>query len=144
MNTAPSFEEIKEIIDRLCQRMEQDNFQPTVIVALARGGWAPARLLASRLRIKRLMSFGLAYSTSDRTEISIYQDIIPKPKEEKILLVEDCLESGKSIKFVADHLSTQSLKNEVKTFALYVSRQSILKPDYYHEIVNEIPAMPWE
>jgi hypothetical protein len=59
-----------------------------------------------------------------------------------VLLVEDVLETGKSLEVAKNYLDLQGAT--VKTAALYVLSSSTLKPDYYLGVCEEVPLFPWE
>ena len=63
-------------------------------------------------------------------------------REQKILLIEDFLESGRSMKHCAEQLSI--LKNTVKTFAVGYSNKSLIVPDYTSGLMSTIPQLPWD
>lgn len=137
-----TYEKFATTVESLSSVIRHNGFCPDVIIAIARGGWIPARLLSKYLGIKKLYSYGLTYADEARTQLVGYD--IPNPEiwEQKILLVEDYLESGKSMKYCAEQLSL--LKNEVRTFAVGYSEKSLIIPDYSSGRLPSIPKLPWD
>ena len=80
-------------------------FAPEYLVGVARGGWIPVRLLSTALSVKRLLSIGLAYADSERTRLEPYSLPAPFPTDSRLLIVEDCLESGRSLAVARDIFS---------------------------------------
>lgn len=126
----------------LASKVRQSGFAPDGLVALARGGWIPARLLATPLGVKRLYSYGLAYEDRERTKLAIYSEPSPSLRNLKLLLVEDYLETGKSMKFVAQRLLEKG--NDVKTVALGYKAETVIVPTYSLGQVDGIPSLPWD
>ena len=119
-----------------------DKFQPDLIVGVARGGWIPARLLSKYLNVKKLSSYGIAYTDSTRTTTETYQAVLPSPDISKILVVEDFLESGKSIKHVIKELAAKGI--DVRSAAVGYLEKTNLIPTYSLGCVKEIPQFPWD
>jgi hypoxanthine phosphoribosyltransferase len=137
-----SYYKFEATISRLSQTISNDGFQPDIIVAISRGGWIPARLLSKKLGIKKLSSYGVTYADAARTSLISYDSPSPEIRERKILLVEDYLESGKSMKYCAEQLRLQ--KNEVRTFAVGYSEKSLIVPDYSSGKLVSVPKLPWD
>lgn len=137
-----TFDEVKKHVEALAELIVGSNFKPQSIVAVARGGWIPARLLSDCLNIKEILSIGIAYADKTRTDLVTYSTPSPFPKNERVLIIEDCVESGRSIEFAERAFSTQA--NDVRTAALFVTETAMFVPDYYLKKVEKPPTFPWE
>jgi hypoxanthine phosphoribosyltransferase len=136
------FAEFKLQVRNLSDIIRADFFAPDIIVGVARGGWPPAMLLSRALNVKRLCSYGLTYTDETRTTISIYQKVERAADVQKILVVEDFIESGKCIKHAIDSLTTDT--TDVRTASLGYLEKTILIPTYNLGCVAEIPKLPWD
>ncbi|MER2519622.1 MAG: phosphoribosyltransferase family protein [Bdellovibrionales bacterium] len=137
------FHDVMEAAAQLGRKVKDDGFFPDFLVGLARGGWIPSRLLSDVLGVKRLLSVGMAYEDAERTRLVAYDRPEPMPCGKKLLLVEDCLESGRSTRGAKAML--EAFGNEVRTAALYVTEASRFEPDYYaQKNVACAPEFPWE
>lgn len=115
------------------------DYLPETIVAVARGGVIPARLLATQLKVQEMYFISLKKIGNTKKVTSEIKENI---KNRKILLVEDSLETGKTLVLVKEYLEKKGAK--VKTACFYFSEQSEIIPDYYLRQVNKIPKFPWE
>jgi hypothetical protein len=130
-----NWEELQEHIKKLCGKID---FSPDIISAVARGGIIPAVLIAERLGIKDMYALTVKKQEGKRRVITkIAEELTGK----KILLVEDALESGKSMRAVKKYLEGKGAI--VKTAALCIKGNSVIRPDYVLEPIQDI-RFPWE
>jgi uncharacterized protein len=137
-----TWEDINAITDQLAQKILDSAYQSNLIVAVARGGFIPARLLSSRLQIQRMSSIGITYQGSDRTTRIIYSVPTPIGNSDRILLVEDALETARSLSDAYEVLAQDAA--EVRTAAYYYRPDSIVSPDFSLGMKSSIPKFPWE
>jgi len=137
-----TFDEVLKEATDLAKAIEAAGFQPQLLVGLARGGWIPTRLLSGALGVKEIVSIGMKYTDAARTVLATYSTPAPMPSNQRLLLIEDCLESGLSMAIARDILI--SAGNSVKTAALFVTSGTIHLPDFYNRPLNVAPRFPWE
>lgn len=137
-----NFPQLLKQAEKLALKIKASGFQADAIVALTRGGWIPARLLSDGLGVRELLSIGLRYSDATRTKLIAYSLPDPMPVAKKLLLVEDCLESGRSLQEAKRLL--EAAGNEVRTASLYITQQTRTMPDYHVSATATPPAFPWE
>ncbi|MEM7620490.1 MAG: phosphoribosyltransferase family protein [Pseudomonadota bacterium] len=136
------FNEVKADALELATMIKSSNFTPDFIVGIARGGWVPTRLLSEYLSIKKILSVGITYTDKDRRKLSMYSSPSPFPRSSNILIVEDCLESGRSMEYAVKEF--ESSDNKVKSACLYVTDEAVFKTDYYTKQLPCVPSFPWE
>jgi hypothetical protein len=134
-----SWDYIVAAADRLVAALREESRDVDTIVGVARGGWIPARLVAGRLGVKRLYSFGITYVDPQRSSLVVYQR--PDLKNAKILLIEDAVESGKALQHSRDDLSAE---NRVTTAAFIATTSRLYTPDIWLDERESVPTMPWE
>lgn len=133
--------EFEDLIDALSKKIISDNFQPDILIAIARGGWVPARYLSDKLSVKKMASIGLTYTDSNRTVIEAYS--YPGNLDgKKVLVIEDRLESAKSLKTAKELLFEDAA--DVRAATLFIRSDSIVKPEYYLSSDDEEIIFPWE
>lgn len=137
-----NFPQLLRLAERLARQIKVSGFQADAIVALTRGGWIPARLLSDSLGIRELLSIGLRYGDASRTNLIAYSLPDPMPTGRRLLLVEDCLESGRSLQEARRIL--EAAGNEVRTASLCITHQTVTAPDYHVIAAATPPAFPWE
>jgi hypoxanthine phosphoribosyltransferase len=129
-------------LEKLAASIRAAQFMPDMVVAVARGGWIPTRFLSDLLGVKRIASIGLAYADAARSQLVAYS--LPEPIEpkQKILLVEDCLESGRTLLEAKNILTARGA--EIRTAALYTIANTGFNPDFAVRRYDSPPPMPWE
>ena len=130
------WEKIEQEIQRLSEKIDH---QPDIIVGVVRGGLIPARLLSTSLKVKDMYCLTVQKVGEERRVTSdITEDISGKG----VLLVEDALETGRSLVAAEEYLAQRGA--HVKTACLYTTEKSEISPDYSLEKVTTIPTFPWE
>jgi len=128
------------------QKVQDDDFEPEVIVALLRGGVVPGRILSDYFHI--LLDFftldvkfytGVGKTLEQPSVGEFYWDINGK----NALIVDDIWDSGKTMKAVLDKLG---YKTNIRTATLFWKETAPEKPNYYSEIAskNEWIIFPFE
>jgi hypoxanthine phosphoribosyltransferase len=119
--------------------------KPDLIVAVARGGTIPARILSDLLgapyasiQVKLYTDIAHAGATPQLLQ-SLNVSVIDK----KVLLVDDIADSGRSLKFAADHLKEQGVA-EVQIATLYFKPTCTVTPDFYQKTTCNWVVFPWE
>lgn len=137
-----TWQQVGEMTDALCADIRQTGFRPNYIIAIARGGFVPARLIAGRLSVKRMGSVGISYLDASRTRREVYGRPVPVKTSDRILIVEDAIESGNSMCDAAGLLLPEA--GEVKTSCYFMMPSSVMMPDYVLETRETLPAFPWD
>jgi hypoxanthine phosphoribosyltransferase len=115
------------------------DFGPDIVVGIVRGGLVPARLLSRELGVKEMYALTVKKIGEERKVMSeILEDLHGK----NILLVEDMLETGKSLIVAKEYLVSKGA--EVKTACLYTMPQSEIVPDFSLKQVSDVVHFPWE
>jgi hypoxanthine phosphoribosyltransferase len=135
MGAKMNWDELHEYAARLCSRID---FKPEIIVAVARGGVIPGVMIAERLGIKDMYSVAVKKQEGKRKIMTkITEDLHGK----KILLVEDAIDTGKSMLAVKKYLESEGAS--VKTAALFIKGSTAIMPDYMLENSPDV-IFPWE
>jgi hypoxanthine phosphoribosyltransferase len=99
----------------------------------------PARLLARELGVKDMYCLTVKKRGDER---HVTTDITDDISGKHVLLVEDMLESGKSLAMAREYLGDKGAS--VKTACLYTMPATECKPDYSLREVDEVVEFPWE
>ena len=110
-----------------------------IIVGITRGGLIPARLLSSSLGVKKMFCLSVEKIGDDRKVVT---DILENITGKSILLVEDMLESGRSLIVAKQYLESKGAI--VKTACLYTMPMSEVIPDFSLKEVEVVVKFPWE
>jgi hypoxanthine phosphoribosyltransferase len=141
-----TWEDIDNACDNIYKQMVADNYRPTAIIGLLRGGVIPARIFCDYFNVT------LDFFTID---VKLYNGIgtmeeKPKIREfeedlirgRKILIVDDIIDSAKTMSAVLEHLKEE----DIKTATLYCKETAKMKPNYYACVAkeNEWISFTWE
>ncbi len=121
---------------KLCELIQDT---PDCIIGIARGGVIPAVLIAKRLNVKDLHVLKVKREGNERR---VMAEVFTDMTGQKVLLVEDMLETGKSLVVAKKYLESKGA--QVQTACLYIMPQTEVKPDYYLKEVLEVQKFPWE
>ena len=144
-----SWEEMRRDVNVLCRDIFLDKFDPNVIVGLSRGGLTPGVMLSHWFKkpFKPVKS-----SLRDFPE---WEDYLPKPTDERVLIVDDICESGKTFakmqSWIRGPRKNQPMELPVDVIfeSVWWNNECDFEPSYY---VNEIAKdstdtwihFPWE
>ncbi|MCY3412351.1 MAG: phosphoribosyltransferase [Candidatus Heimdallarchaeota archaeon] len=130
----------------LFEKMYQDDYRPDVIVAIARGGWIPGRLIADFFRTKNTANVKVdAYHDIAQENIApkITQQISIDIEDKHVLIIDDIADSGKSLQVVLDDFKQRKPKS-VKVATIFYKQSSIIIPDYYVQETDAWVIFPFE
>ena len=131
--TLLSWSEIETLSRDLAQKIEEAGFSPDYIVALARGGVVPARLLCDRLYVKNYAALKIDHwgvTASPDGKASLSQELALDLSGKKVLVVDDITDTGQSMLLALDHVRDRGAE-EVKTATLIHLKNSSFVPDFY-------------
>ncbi len=136
-----SWDEIVSWARDLSRKIEESNYRPDVVVAIARGGFVPARLVCDFLMIENLISI----QSQHWTEAAKVEEkaIIKFPykldlNNGKVLIVDDIVDTGDSVLLAKDFIRKNWNVSDVRVAVLqWISPVAKFKPDYYSVEVRE-------
>ena len=144
-----SWEEMRRDVNVLARDIVLDKFDPNVIVGLSRGGLTPGVMLSHWFKkpFKPVKS-----SLRDFPE---WEDYLPKPTDERVLIVDDICDSGETFQKMQGFIrgprknSPLELPVDVRFASLWWNNECDFEPTYY---VNEMAKdssntwimFPWE
>ncbi|MFZ0891566.1 MAG: phosphoribosyltransferase [Thermoplasmata archaeon] len=137
-----SWAEVDGWADRIAAQIRERGHVPDALVGLTRGGWVPARLLADRLGIKRMISlrlqhWGVTATPSGKAELT--EGLSAPVTGLKILVVDDITDTGESLELATQHVTQSGAKRVESATCLHIAH-SKFAPTYFAE---EIPRDRW-
>ena len=131
----------------LAFRIRESGFKPDMVVAIARGGYVPARVLCDYLGVMDLASFRVEHYRGARKEplARVRHPLAVSVDGLRILVVDDVSDTGDTFEVALSHLSGLGDPAEVRTAALLHKTVSRYRPDYYVEEMVEWRwvTFPW-
>ena len=136
------WKDVYDLCKVLARRIKESGFKPDAIVAVARGGWVPARILADFLMVKELYSvkaehWGIVATVTGKAKIT--QPLTADLSGKKVLVVDDVADTGETVELVAKHVMEKNAK-EVRTAVIDFKHTSKFVPDYY---AREMEKWAW-
>lgn len=151
-----SWQEIDHLARNLFHLVKNDEFEPEIILGISRGGTIPARLLCDMFEAEIPFKKGGITTILAMMQIKLYpgiaethtrpvvaQDVTVEIQQKTVLLVDDLVDSGKSIQCALDYLNLKNPK-EVKVATLLYKPWSKVIPHYYVEKATEWVVFPHE
>ena len=136
-----SWEEIVEWSYGLANKILESGWRPDLVVAVARGGYVPARLICDFLDITDLVSVQSQHwvEAAKMAEKAILRyPYRIDARDLKVLIVDDIIDTGETVILARDFISREWRPKELKVAALqWISSVAKIKPDYYYIEVRE-------
>ncbi|RLI00574.1 phosphoribosyltransferase [Candidatus Bathyarchaeota archaeon] len=142
----PTWDEIYEMLLRLAEKIQRDNFHPDLIIGVCRGGWPPARVISDLLGNPKLANISVEFYVDvaeTKNKPVLTQSVTAPVKGKKVLILDDVADTGKTLKLVKKHLLDRGAE-EVKIATIYYKPWSIVVPDYYEKETKRWIVFPWE
>ena len=142
----PTWNQIYLMLLRLAQEIKKDSFKPDIIVGVSRGGWPPARVLSDLLDNPNLANVKVEFYlgvAETKGEPTLTQPVSVNVAGNKVLVVDEVADTGKSLKLIKEHLAKEGA-TEVKIATIYYKPWSIITPDYYARETSRWIVFPWE
>jgi hypoxanthine phosphoribosyltransferase len=152
-----TWQEIDQLARTLFSMVKNDAYKPDIIVGISRGGTIPARLLSDMFEadgplkgdkqtVQALSTMQVKFYTGiAETHASpvVAQDVGVDIYDKDILLVDDLVDSGESIRCALDYLQLKR-PNEIRVATLLVKPWSKITPEYFVEEATEWVVFPHE
>ena len=142
----PTWNQIYDMLLCQTQKIQQQNIHPDIIIAVARGGLIPARILTDLLETSHLHCIQIQFYTDiqkTQCQPTLKQVLNTQIIGKTALVVDDIADTGESLKLAKTHLQTIGAK-EIKTATLYLKHHSALTPDFYEKQTGNWVVFPWD
>lgn len=127
-----SLDEVVEACDLLARQIRESAFAPDFIIAIARGGFTPARFLCDFLHVNALAAIrvkhyeaGARRTEEARVTIPLAADI----RDARVLIVDDVNDSGDTLKVAIPHVAGFA-PAALRTAVLHEKSNTIYSADF--------------
>lgn len=131
--------EVYSITHKLAAQIMNSSEPFDAVIAVARGGMLPARLICDFLNIHQLSSIQIKHYGSGAEELDEVEIIDPlniNIRQKNVILVDDVNDTGKTLKAAVEH--TQSQEPQVlKTAVLHEKSHTIINADFSVETLKK-------
>ncbi len=132
------------LVEKLAKRVASGGPKFDLVIGIARGGVPVAMVVSDRLGARVDFINVKSYSgIGTRTSPRILTTITEEMRGERVLLVDDIVDQGDTMKTVTDYLMTKD-PAEVRTAALFTKPWSSLRPDFSIGVVETWVVFPYE
>jgi len=137
-STLITWEDVYSLCRQLVRQLRKANFRIDVIVAIARGGYIPGRLLSDMLGIYDLTCFKIEHyqGAYKQQETFVKYPLNADINGRNVLLLDDVCDSGDTFAVGVEHIRQCGTVNEMRTAALHLKTVSKFVPDFYVETVS--------
>ena len=138
------FEEFHKDV-KIMVRDIKENFEPEVILAVARGGLTLGHFLASLLNNRNLFTLNsIHYEETQKLDTIDIFNIPDLSKFNKILMVDDMIDTGESMIAIKQELLKRLPHIELKIATIFYKRKALLLPDFTVKEAHEWIEFFWE
>lgn len=146
--TITNWEYIYGLCRAVSTEVKRSEFEPDVIVALARGGWFAGRCICDFLGLDDLTSLKMEHYVGTAQKSGDPQIRYPMPEGsvqgKDVLIIDDIADTGGSIERAQEYVTDREA-NEVHTATLQLLQTSEFEPDFVGERLEEWTwvVYPW-
>ncbi|WP_135667088.1 phosphoribosyltransferase [Halorhabdus rudnickae] len=146
--TITNWEYIYGLCRDVSDDVKADDFEPDVVVALARGGWFAGRILCDFLGLDDLTSLKIEHYVGTAAKADEPEVRYPMPEGsvegKDVLIIDDIADTGQSIEHATEYVQDRD-PNAVRTATLQLLQTSEVEPDFVGERLEEWTwvVYPW-
>ena len=121
------------------------DFEPEILLAIARGGLTLAHLMSQAMDMRNLYTLNSIHYEGDLKLDTFNIFNIPDVSHaKKVLIVDDIVDSGETIREILKVLNEKFPNVEFRLATLFYKKTAVLKPDYYIKEANQWIDFFWE
>ena len=131
--------EINRLARRLARLVQTSGYHPDIIIAIARGGYVPARLVCDFLDIYNLTSIRVAHYAAGSHKQQTARLSSPLNIDVhglRVLIVDDVSDTGDTLQVTLEHVHSFN-PAEVKIGVLHHKIVSDIEPDFYAKKITK-------
>jgi xanthine phosphoribosyltransferase len=121
------------------------NFEPEILLAVARGGLTLSHLMAQAMNIKNLYSLNsIHYDGEVKLDTFNIFNIPDISHAKKVLIIDDIVDSGETMREIFKILKERFPNIEFKLATLFYKNTAVIKPDFSVREANTWIEFFWE
>ena len=138
------FEEF-EIDAKILAAKIKAEFEPEVILAIARGGLTLGHFLAMRLNNRNLFVLNsIHYDDTQKLDSLKIFNVPDLSAHKRVLIVDDMIDSGETMSAIKSLLAGKFPRVEFKIATIFYKQNAILQPDFTLKEAREWIEFFWE
>ncbi len=121
------------------------DFEPEILLAVARGGLTLSHLMAQALNMRNLFTLNsIHYEGELKLDTFNIFNIPDVSHAKRVLIVDDIVDSGETMREILKVLNNKFPNVEFKLATLFYKNTAVIKPDYSVREANEWIDFFWE
>ena len=121
------------------------NFEPEILLAVARGGLTLSHLISQALNIRNLYTLNsIHYEGEKKLDTFNIFNIPDLFGANRVLIIDDIIDSGETMKEILSILKEKYPNIEFKIATLFYKSTALIKPDFSVREANEWIDFFWE
>lgn len=128
-----SWNRVVELALKLAGKIREQDFKPDIIIAIGRGGYVPARLLADYLDLMDLTDIKIEhYHAAEQVSSAMVKyGLNTDVSHKNVLVVDDVSDSGDTFNVAVEHIRHKANLVTIRTAVLHHKISSRFIPDFY-------------
>ena len=141
-----SYTEFGSAVIDLAHQIRNSQFQPEIVLSIARGGFFLGAALGYALGVKNSFTMSVEFYTGieERLPMPVVLPPVPNKVDLKgvtVLIADDVADSGETLRLVEEFW--RGTVKEARTVVLYEKPRSVVKPDYVWRKTEKWIEFPW-
>ncbi|EIC27918.1 MULTISPECIES: phosphoribosyltransferase [Methylomicrobium] len=137
--TLVTWEEVYRLCREAARKIRTAGAPVDMIVAIARGGYIPGRLLSDMLGVSDLTALKIEHyrGAQKQREVLVKYPLNADINGRDVLLVDDVCDSGETFAVAVEHLRRSGTSRSLHTAAMQLKTVSEFVPDHYAGTIGE-------
>ncbi len=141
-----SYEDFGYAVRELAQVIKNSDYEPDIILSIARGGLLIGGALGYALGVKNTFTMSVEFYTGINERLALPVVLPPVPNKVdltglKVLVADDVADTGATLKLVREFCA--GYVAEVRSAVLYEKPHSVEKPNYAWRQTDKWIEFPW-
>ena len=141
-----SYQEFGDAVLDLARDIKKSDFQPNIVLSIARGGCFLGSALGYALGVKNSFTMNVEFYTGIDQRLPMPVVLPPVPNKvdlrgATVLIADDVADSGETLRLVLDFW--RGTVEEARSVVLYEKPRSVVKPDYVWRRTEKWIEFPW-
>jgi hypoxanthine phosphoribosyltransferase len=141
-----SYAQFGDAVIDLAHTIKKSDFQPDIVLSIARGGFFLGAALGYALGVKNSFTMSVEFYTGVDQRLPMPVVLPPVPNKvdlngATVLIADDVADSGETLRLVMDFW--QGTVKEARSVVLYEKSRSVVKPDFSWRLTDKWIEFPW-
>jgi len=141
-----SWKKLENLTEKLVEKIPQNRFD--YLLCISSGGLVIGKLVSDYMNLPLGVIAASAYKKGEKrprdNEVIIGNTATIKPVEGRVLLLDDLVDTGLTMKKVSSHIRKNEGVEFLQTGVLYKKPKAIFQPDYWVEETSNWIVFPYE